>query len=495
MDTRRIVNAAKRLASQHDEFLLSEIAGQLREDIPVPDLYRAISPHLKALDVSAEKTDGDYRISRRTGPAPFVLSAQEKERSRLFFSRNRIPAIVEEAVEQYISKKVGKRWDDPVILERLRRAVTAQKDDYWKAPDKRRLSYTKGYSVLGYLAYHFPVYFMHTEYLMQALSAAGLLKRKMKILDVGTGPGVVPLAVADFVSRLDDVSAEIHSVEKSEENLEAFRFLTGAVISGMRNIVIHPPVQADIRSIGDRDIPGQVDLLVFSNVINEFENLPVERQADLVMRFAGHIAQDGTILIVEPAEEVSATRLRSLSRALADRGLFIHSPCSFLYGTRCDPSRCWSFETQPDIHPTKVMDMLAAGKEPYRYRNTDIKYAYVILLKDGRVQNPFRIPPHAKVARLSTLHRHLNRRINVIASKMSQDLGNRKTHLFKLCDGTAAKPAYAVIPAYHRNSGNDALLSAPYGAVLSLQDVLVRYNKEHDAYNLLVSRKTRIRKE
>jgi len=43
---------------------------------------------------------------------------------------------------------------------------------------------------------------MQTEYLLMMLARDGLLKKSMNILDIGTGPGVVPLAIADFYSRL-----------------------------------------------------------------------------------------------------------------------------------------------------------------------------------------------------------------------------------------------------------------------------------------------------
>jgi hypothetical protein len=138
------------------------------------------------------------------------------------------------------------------------------------------------------------------------------------------------------------------------------------------------------------------------------------------------------------------------------------------------------------------MEKLAACNEPFRYINTDIKYAYVILRKDQTVQYPFRIPPRAKYSRLAKLHLHVNRRINVIAAKMSQELGDKKTHMFKLCDGTAAKPVYGVLPAYHRTASNEAVITVPYGAIVELHNVLVRYNKAHDAYNLLINRNTRI---
>ena len=491
MNTKKLVSTAKDLASVHPAFLLSELSTRLPEDIPLPELYRALSPHLLALGLTAEKTGGDYRIRRRTKSAPYILSEQEKERIGSFFLKNRVPAALEQAIEQYITKKVGKPWDDNVILERLRRSVVAQKNDYWRAQKRRSLSYTKGYSVLGYLAYHLPVYFMQTGHLLYTLAVAGLLKPEMNVLDVGTGPGVVPLAIADFYSRLDHARAHVTSVERSDEHIEAFAFLTQEFSKKSPHVTIDPPIRADIRRIpAGAAIPDTIDLCFFSNVLNELSDLSCDQRADTVMNVAQRLSPDGSIVIAEPAEKENTIQLRQLSRVLADRGLTIYSPCPDLWGTRCDPSRCWSFETQADIRPTRLMERLAQCDEPFRYINTDIKYAYVILRKDRTVQNPYRVPPRAKYSRLSKLHLHVNRRINVIAARMSQELGDKKTHVFKLCDGTAAKPVYAVLPAYHITPENNGIVSAPYGSILELHNVLVRYNRAHDAYNLLVTRDT-----
>ena len=75
---------------------------------------------------------------------------------------------------------------------------------------------------------------------------------------------------------------------------------------------------------------------------------------------------------------------------------------------------------------------------------------------------------------------------------MSGDLGDPKNHVFKICDGTSVKPVYAVIPFYHQEPNNEALKKAKYGDVIEIYNVLVRYNKEYDAYNLLVTRNTKI---
>jgi len=437
-------------------------------------------------------------VSRQNPPHLLVMNASghfspdEQQRINSFFTEHRIPACLERTIEEYITKKAGKSWDDPVILGRLRRAVVAQKDDYWKPSQRRRLQYTKGYRVLSYLAYHFPVYFMQTGHLLAMLARDGLLKKTMTVLDAGTGPGVVPLAIAEFYSRLDGARATVFSVERSEEHIEAFMFLREQCTHKGAPASIKPPARADITTVDPAQIPQQVDLLVFSNVLNELIDHSLEQRADLVMRFAERLSPDGTILIVEPAEEITSTQLRILSLALKKRGLTIHSPCSFVWGTNCTPDRCWSFVTAPSIMPTRLMETLAACEEPFRYVNTDIKYSYVVLRKDGKTREQYRVPAGSRVLRLSQLHRHVDKRVNIIAAKMSEDLGDAKTPMFRLCDGSAEKPVYAVVPSYHITPENEAIVAEPYGTILELDNVLVRHNPKHDAYNVLVSRNTAV---
>ncbi len=211
------------------------------------------------------------------------------------------------------------------------------------------------------------------------------------------------------------------------------------------------------------------------------------------MAYAGRLSPDGAILISEPAEEGVSTQLRVLSLALRKRGLTVYSPCSFIWGTNCTPDRCWSFVSAPAIRPTRLMKTLAACDEPFRYINTDIKYSYVVLRKDGRTRETYRVPHGSRALRLLQVHRHVDKRINVIAAKMSENLGDAKNLIFRLCDGTADRPVYAVIPAFHITPENETIVTAPYGTILELNGVLVRYNRNHDADNLLVSRNTVIR--
>jgi SAM-dependent methyltransferase len=493
MADRELISTIKYVAGTKPVFSLSEILAYLEEPLTTEQLFSAISAELPKLGLMAKKTGQDFVISRIPPVQAYILNEGEEKRLTAFLDSRTLPPVLEGYIEQYISKKVGKDWTDPVITERLRKAIVTQKDDYWKPAHRRSLQYTKGYSVLGYLAYHFPVYFMQTEHLLAQLARDGLLKKSMTILDVGTGPGVVPLAIADFWSRLDNAQAVVYSLERSEEHIEAFLSLRDAFVPRGGKVSVKPPVKADITQPGAASIPDTIDLVIFSNVLNELTDATMDTRAAIVEKIAERLSPDGTILIVEPADEENAMRMRTLTAELHKRGFTIYAPCTFIWGTPCTAPRCWSFETALYIRKTRVMEHLARCDEPYRYVNTDIKYSYAILRKDGLRKSEYRAGHGSKFLRLSKIHLHVGKRVNVAGVKMSGELGDGKNHLFKICDGTAKTPVYAVLPSYHATPENDVLRTAAYGTVLEMKGVLVRYNKEHDAYNLLVSRNTEIR--
>lgn len=421
---------------------------------------------------------------------PLAVDDAGRERQLAFFEKPEVPDYIQRLVESYIEKKTAKSQDDPVVLDRMRNAILAQKSRYWK---ERRVSYRKAYQVLGYLAYHAPVYLVQFEHILWQIIHQGLAKPHMRILDLGTGPGVVPLAVIDLLGRLGNGSADVYAVEQSEEHLEAYNALVPAAAVARGNAVrVEKPIRADIGALEAGNLPDRIDLMVFSNVLNELRHLDIDRRADLVTGLAEQLAPDGTIVVVEPADLANSTTMRQTVRAIAERGLAIYSPCSFIRGTACNPTRCWTFEQKGDIRPTRLMERLAARKDGYRFVNVDIKYSSALLRKDTKTQHAYHVPPGAKFARLSHLRRHRDKKINVVAALMSRNLGDNRTKVYKVCDGTPADPTYAVVPATLRGTNRDALEGLPYGDIVRLYGILVRFNRDHGAYNLVVLPGTRI---
>ncbi|MEN6343455.1 MAG: class I SAM-dependent methyltransferase, partial [Methanospirillum sp.] len=313
------------------------------------------------------------------GAAPFTPSPDNLRAFAAFLDAGRLPGPLEELVEGYIAVKTSKPVDDPAVLERLRRAVVAQKSGYWKAGENRRISYRSGYSVLAYLAYQFPVYYVQSCRLLARLAVEGHLSQKMRVVDLGTGPGVIPLAMVTLGRYLPGFSAEVIPVEPSEEHLEACRHLVRGFREADDAVRVRPALPVDAATVADAEIPDEIDILVLSNLLNELSGAPAAKAAT-VMRWASRLSENGTVLLVEPADLENATGLREVQRELLGAGLHLRHPCWFLWGSSCGPVPCWSFEEAPAIRPTRLQEALATGApEPYRYRNTDIKFAAAVL--------------------------------------------------------------------------------------------------------------------
>jgi len=97
------------------------------------------------------------------------------------------------------------------------------------------------------------------------------------------------------------------------------------------------------------------------------------------------------------------------------------------------------------------MKKIADTEDSYRYSNTDMKFSSVLLRRDG-LKNM--LTAKGKFMALSNLKKTYWEHINVAASVMSGKSGDEKTYVFKICDGTASSPCYAVMPAYHMSENN-----------------------------------------
>jgi len=407
------------------------------------------------------------------------------------------PPLIYDLISSYIRKKTGKEIDDPGFLEKLRQSVMAQKASYWHDRPGRSIKYGRAYDIFAYLAYHLPVYFTQFRSILQELDREGLLAGNPVLLDIGTGPGVVPLAIIDIWKGKGDASLEIYALERSEEHREAYKHLIDAYALAVPHISVHPPLSGDLVQIAGEnrsDLPEKVNLITFQNVLAELEGLNVREKASIVIAYAERLSEDGLVIIVEPAEMRHATTLRMIQRELVAHGLYVYAPCSFPWGITCRPTTCWTFQQQEPILPSPLMILMAGQGEEYRFYNTDIKYSFLILSKKPVSRCSYRIPPKSHMVRLSDLERYPRRVIHVTGALMSGDIGNRGMHIYKICDGTCQEPVYAVLSGRNRRPGHSALMSGSYGQVFTFHHVQVRRHKTHDAWNLIIMPDTRIEK-
>ncbi len=493
MSDREIISTFKYVSRMKTDFMLSELKDYLKEETSVQHIYQILRPLLFDNEVEIIKEGDDYRSIRMLPRESLQLTEKEVKKNEVFFNSAGVSRKLERLIEEYTEKKTSKKWDDPQVLEKIRKAIRSQKANYWKKGDSRHISYETGYSVLGYLAYQFPVYFVQFQYLLYDMAKKGLLNTRIKILDAGSGPGTIPLAVIDFYNRLGDHKAQVYSMELFDENIEAYNYLVPGYASFKSNVIIEDPIKCDLSKMEIEELPEKIDLMVFSNVLNEMKDLSPDQKADIVIKMSEKLSQDGNIIIIEPADKTNSIEMRNLTRRLKTKGLKIYSPCSFLWGGECTLETCWSFEQKSDINPTRLMEKVAECDKPYQYMNTDIKFSYAILRKDKLSKQKFTSPSGSNFAPLSRINKHIKKHINVTCSVMSGDLGDEKYSVYRICDGTSKKAAYAVLPSHNLTEDTEAITKASYGSIIELYNVLIKYNEANDSYNLLIGKGTTIR--
>ncbi|MDD1707278.1 MAG: class I SAM-dependent methyltransferase [Methanoregulaceae archaeon] len=485
--------ALREFSASREQFLFSEFAASFNPVIRRSDLLISLLPELSQLHLGWRKENGDYIISPLPRATTLSPPVEILQRIETHLQRSVVSDNLQRLIEDYIGQKTGKEWNDPVILQRIRAAIMQQKGQYWKEGRPRKIGYRKGYAVFAYLAYHAPVYLTQFRHLLVMLTRDLLLPTQMRILDVGTGPGVVPLAITDFARDLPSFRAEIFALERSDQFLDAYRYLVQRYSEGMKSLTLHPPLEADLRDVGSLLLPTSLDLIVMQNVINEQVSESKEERAAIISTFSRLLAPGGCLLIAEPADLANSTQLRATVNAALGPELRLHSPCTCIWGGRCHSDTCWSFIEQSPVQPTRIMRALSRRDEAFRFQNTDIKYSYAVLVKDRRRRHPSNLPTRAPFTSLSALPKYTGKRVNVIGSVMSGDLGDRRTHVFLFCDGTPSRPAYAILPHHAITPDNRSLLSAPYASILELRQVLVRLNRKHQTFNLLLSRTSQAR--
>ncbi len=383
----------------------------------------------------------------------------------------RFPERWTRALEDLLVERYGPGWPDDEAGDRIRERIDRLKEEYFA---DESVSYDEETAV-AYAIYHLPDYYAAIQYVLDELARAELLPRRCRVLDVGAGVGGPALGFHDFAPEAalvgyDAVEPSDHAADLFERLLEESRPSFDTTVYRERAETFDPE--------------GPYDLLVFANVLSELD-APVA----VLERYLDVLEPDGTVIALEPAEERTATGLRRVERELLDGHpeLNVYAPTVRLWSGESPTDRGWTFTRKPDIEPPSFQTRLdRGGGGDGRYLNTDVQYAYVLLRTDGRRAIDYE-PDPSRVGKFADSERHVTERIDCVAVKLSPDLGEANP-LFKISDGSEAVDHYAVLT--RESALNESLLRAPYGSLLSFENVLVLWNDDEGAYNLVVDGET-----
>ncbi|MEK6744743.1 MAG: small ribosomal subunit Rsm22 family protein [Nitrospirota bacterium] len=267
-------------------------------------------------------------------------------------------------------------------VARLSRLLTRERDDlppaYLRDQGLRR----------AYLAYFLPPNLakIHVPLRELCLHPADLLKKdRLKVLDLGSGPGTSVLGIREFFRlRGSGQHLEFTAVDQVGENLKEAEALFREAGGGADDRATLTTVRSGIKAIADRS-GGPFDIIVLSNVLNEIflrETDRIRKRTELVRNIMARLlATNGSCIIIEPALQETSRDLLMVRDAIVDGGSQVYAPC--LVQGRCPAlvnPRDWCHEDRHWDPPGAVREL----DEATGLRKDSLKFSYLILRKDSR---------------------------------------------------------------------------------------------------------------
>jgi ribosomal protein RSM22 (predicted rRNA methylase) len=240
----------------------------------------------------------------------------------------------------------------------------------------------------AYLRYYLPANMKKVHLALTDLSLHPewlLSKSKLRVLDLGAGPGTALLGLlAFFAQRSQRPSLTCVAVDRVTENLRIAEDLFNSYRTNKKLDASLKTIRADIES-AEHLTEDPFDLVIFSNVLNElfpFDEDRIARRIGIVQTVMGlNLVKDGSCIIIEPALRETSRDLLEVRDTLLDEGFLVFSPC--LTSTRCPASgnpKDWCHEDIPWNPPAliKEIDKLTG------LRKDSLKFSYIVLRKDSR---------------------------------------------------------------------------------------------------------------
>jgi len=411
----------------------------------------------------------------------FVVPPEEPVQAS-FRGVDRLPERYDRVVEAELVAAYGADWYLGDSGDRLRETIRRFKDDYYR---RNPVEYDRDVA-LGYAVYHLAGYYAAVQYVLAELAEDGLLGHDLRVLDLGAGVGGPALGLFDFLPG--SALVDYHAVEPSAATADV---LDALLEEAPRNV--HATVHRETAEAFDPD--GEYDLVLACSVLSELEDAE-----SVVRRYLDSLAADGTVLALAPADKHTSTHLREVERAVEDDPATVYGPTPRLWPGRRPSDRGWTFDERPAVEAPAVQARLAdASQDPGEFRHTDVRFSYSLLRLDGRRRHDVELSGDRLLA-LGDADDRVTDRADLLVAKLSRNLagdggggggGGGDDHanpVFKVSDGSENTDCYAVL--VRPTSLNRDVETADYGDLLSVEDALVLWNDDEDAYNFVLDEET-----
>lgn len=253
----------------------------------------------------------------------------------------------------------------------------------------------------AYIAYFLPSNIHKIRVPLQELALHPerlLSKERLRILDIGCGPGSAILGVMEFFAgqaqrpRLEftGVDPVAGNLRAAEEFFVSYRDRLG--LNATLNIV-----RSGIEGV-EHLLHERFDVIIFSNVLNELfpqhEKRIAKRTAVLISILNRFLIDDGSCIIIEPALRETSREMLEVRDGMPGHGFHVYSPC--LYHGKCPAlanPKDWCHEDLLWEPPELIQEI----DKLTGLRKDSLKFSYLVLrketlsLSDFAGQNAFRV--------------------------------------------------------------------------------------------------------
>ena len=232
-----------------------------------------------------------------------------------------------------------------------------------------------------YLLYFWPISYAQARHVLQEVGA-----RPRAVLDLGSGPA--PLSLAAF----DAGAAEVTAADRSELALNLARRVAA---SAGRTLTTRPwdPIVSD-------ELPGgrqAWSVISLGHILNELwpgASDRIARRAALCRSLLARLRKGGSLVIIEPALQVTTRELLQVRDLLVAEGVPVRAPCLFRGPCPalerevdwCHAERGWT--------PPPMLAEIISGAGLHK---ESIKIAYLVL---GPAGEPWATPPPGRLFRV-----------------------------------------------------------------------------------------------
>lgn len=379
-----------------------------------------------------------------------VCEKDDLQYSLSYFKDNRkVPEYVEKAILEYIYKKLKLSYSDNKsineLLENLPNDFIRQSifeiNTMFITPNE--VEY-KGLH-LSYLLYYLPSNIFKIWKPLLDLHLNSLLKPKLSILDIGTGPGSVTIGLIEFYKSLalkyGDISfkLEFTLIDAEESFLDIALFMLKCseeyLPANLKIEVVNEFCHLISPEYENEEL-REYDLITMSNFLSINEKSNSTYGQLLISKIIEYLKKNGSIIIIEPADEQNCYSLKQIrNNVLSGSKINLYSPCASIWESKA-LYNCTCFNMARSYWELPTISKYLSKNGLNKGRRVDVPFSYVILRKDG--YKKYEIETNTKhFARLKDLDEHIGKRANIKAIIRSViENGNRLRIL--LCDGSCS---------------------------------------------------------